>query len=45
MHASIRIRAKVVGSKGACAGMFTYFDDDNESDIEILTKENDDRIK
>ena len=37
MHASIRAKARVRGSPGAVAGIFTYADDDNESDIEILT--------
>ncbi|KAL8840339.1 MAG: hypothetical protein Q9170_001354 [Blastenia crenularia] len=39
LHASIRIRARIAGSPGACAGMFTYFSDDQESDIEILTRD------
>ncbi|KAL8723243.1 MAG: hypothetical protein Q9225_000433 [Loekoesia sp. 1 TL-2023] len=39
LHASIRIRARVAGSPGACAGMFTYYSDDQESDIEILTRD------
>ncbi|KAF2496250.1 concanavalin A-like lectin/glucanase [Lophium mytilinum] len=44
-HASIRFHARVIGrngseaSKGACAGLFTFADDDNESDIEILTQD------
>ncbi|KAF2813345.1 concanavalin A-like lectin/glucanase [Mytilinidion resinicola] len=44
-HASIRFHARVVGSngseasKGACAGLFTWSNDDNESDIEILTQD------
>ncbi|KAL3472069.1 concanavalin A-like lectin/glucanase domain-containing protein [Aspergillus californicus] len=38
-YASIRVRARVRGDPGACAGIFTYFDDDNESDIEILTRD------
>ncbi|KAK0618771.1 hypothetical protein DIS24_g11548, partial [Lasiodiplodia hormozganensis] len=37
MHASLRMRARVVGDPGAVAGFFTFYDDDNESDIEILT--------
>ncbi|PSN72690.1 concanavalin A-like lectin/glucanase [Corynespora cassiicola Philippines] len=36
-HVSMRMHARVVGAKGAVAGFFTFFDDDNESDIEILT--------
>ncbi|MCJ1354894.1 MAG: hypothetical protein MMC33_004884 [Icmadophila ericetorum] len=39
MHASIRVKARIVGSPGAVAGIFTYADDDNESDIEILTND------
>ncbi|KAL9006516.1 MAG: hypothetical protein Q9188_000753 [Gyalolechia gomerana] len=39
LHASFRIRARVAGSPGACAGMFTYYSDDQESDIEILTRD------
>ncbi|GME23018.1 Concanavalin A-like lectin/glucanase [Neofusicoccum parvum] len=41
MHASMRMRARVVGDEGAVAGFFTFFDDDNESDIEILTDDPD----
>lgn len=37
MHASLRVKARVVGDKGAVAGFFTFYDDNNESDIEILT--------
>ncbi|THV47653.1 hypothetical protein BGAL_0297g00100 [Botrytis galanthina] len=38
-YMSARFLARVVGSKGACAGMFTYLDSDpiQEADIEILT--------
>lgn len=39
MHASIHIRARISGSPGACAGMFTYLTDEQESDIEILTRD------
>ncbi|KAL4880652.1 concanavalin A-like lectin/glucanase domain-containing protein [Aspergillus karnatakaensis] len=38
-HASITVRARVRGDAGTCAGIFTYFDDNNESDIEILTRD------
>lgn len=44
MHVSMRMSARVVGDKGAVAGFFTYIDDDNESDIEILTKDSKDVI-
>jgi hypothetical protein len=39
MHVSMRMSGRVTGSKGAVAGFFTYYDDDNESDIEILTND------
>lgn len=45
MHVSMRMYARVVGSKGACAGFFTFFDDTNESDIEILTDDSTDVIR
>lgn len=44
-HASIRIRARVNGAAGACAGMFTYFSDKQESDIEILTRDDHSTIR
>ncbi|KAL4881692.1 concanavalin A-like lectin/glucanase domain-containing protein [Aspergillus karnatakaensis] len=37
LHASINVRARIVGDPGACAGIFTYFNGENESDIEVLT--------
>jgi hypothetical protein len=45
MHASVRMSGRVIGSKGAVAGFFTYFDDTNESDIEILTDDTPDVIR
>lgn len=45
MHASLRMYGRVVGSKGAVAGFFTFFDDTNESDIEILTDDPTDMIR
>lgn len=45
MHASMRVSARVVGDKGAVAGFFTFYDDDNESDIEILTDDPTDVIR
>ncbi|KAF2255706.1 glycoside hydrolase family 16 protein [Trematosphaeria pertusa] len=45
MHVSMRMYAKVTGSKGAVAGFFTFFDDTNESDIEILTDDPTDVIR
>ncbi|KAF2869907.1 concanavalin A-like lectin/glucanase domain-containing protein [Massariosphaeria phaeospora] len=44
-HVSMRMKARVVGAKGAVAGFFTFFDDDNESDIEILTDDAKDVIR
>ncbi|MCJ1230836.1 hypothetical protein MMC12_007510 [Toensbergia leucococca] len=38
-YTSVRIRARITGVEGAVAGLFTYADDDNESDIEILTQD------
>ncbi|KAF1814343.1 concanavalin A-like lectin/glucanase [Eremomyces bilateralis CBS 781.70] len=37
LHASLRFLARVRGDPGAVAGLFTFFDETNESDIEILT--------
>ncbi|KAI5804955.1 concanavalin A-like lectin/glucanase domain-containing protein [Geopyxis carbonaria] len=45
MYASIRFRARVVGDSGAVAGMFLYRNGANESDIEILTRDNPDEIR
>jgi hypothetical protein len=45
MHASMRMSGRVVGDKGAVAGFFTFFDDTNESDIEILTNDPTDMIR
>jgi beta-glucanase (GH16 family) len=39
LYASLRFRARIVGAPGAVAGLFTYFDDTNESDVEILTSD------
>jgi hypothetical protein len=39
LYASTRIRARVVGDDGAVAGLFYYRDGNNESDIEILTRD------
>jgi hypothetical protein len=38
-YGSFRFRARVRGDAGACAGMFTFLNDKNEADIEILTKD------
>jgi hypothetical protein len=37
-YASARVYGRVSGSVGAVASLFTYYDDETESDIEILTK-------
>ncbi|KAF2430512.1 concanavalin A-like lectin/glucanase [Tothia fuscella] len=39
LHATLRFRARVRGASGAVAGLFTFYDDNNESDIEILTRD------
>ncbi|KAF1940093.1 concanavalin A-like lectin/glucanase [Clathrospora elynae] len=36
-YASMRMSARVHGARGAVAGFFTYHNDTNESDIEIMT--------
>jgi hypothetical protein len=38
-HASIRMSARVHGGSGAVAGLFTYYNDTTESDIEVLTRD------
>ena len=38
-YASVRIGARVTGASGACAGLFFYHSDTQETDIEILTRE------
>lgn len=45
MHCSMRLHGRVVGDKGAVAGFFTFFDDNNESDIEVLTNDATDTIR
>jgi hypothetical protein len=45
MHVSMRMYARIRGAKGAVAGFFTFFDDSNESDIEILTTDPTDQIR
>lgn len=41
---SFRVSARVSGASGAVAGFFTYHNDTQESDIEILTKDGDGRV-
>ncbi|PKS05441.1 hypothetical protein jhhlp_008817 [Lomentospora prolificans] len=36
---SLRVRARVTGSPGACSGFFTYYNDTQETDIEVLTRD------
>jgi Glycosyl hydrolases family 16 len=43
-HASIRVLGRVNGTPGACAGIFTYLNDTQESDIEMFTKDPDNYI-
>ncbi|KAF2855957.1 glycoside hydrolase family 16 protein [Plenodomus tracheiphilus IPT5] len=45
MHVSMRMYGRVRGDKGAVAGFFTFVDDTNESDIEILTDDPTDQIR
>lgn len=45
MHVSMRMYGRVQGAQGAVAGFFTFYDDDNESDIEILTTDPTDTIR
>lgn len=45
MHVSMRMHGRVVGDKGAVAGFFTFINDENESDIEILTRDPVDTIR
>lgn len=44
-YLSLRVLARVRGDSGAVAGFFTYFNDTQESDIEILTREQDNRVQ
>jgi beta-glucanase (GH16 family) len=43
-HASVRTMARVSGSSGAVAGFFTYYNDTQEADIEVLTKDEPGRV-
>jgi hypothetical protein len=45
MHVSMRMSGRVVGDAGAVAGFFTFYDDNNESDVEILTQDPKDQIR
>jgi beta-glucanase (GH16 family) len=39
LYASIRAQVRVMGDAGAVAGIFTYHNDTSESDIEIITRD------
>lgn len=39
LYGSFRVHAKLVGDAGACAGIFACFNDTQESDIEIRTRD------
>ncbi|KAF5679198.1 glycoside hydrolase family 16 [Fusarium heterosporum] len=41
---SMRVSARITGARGAVAGFFTYFNDTQESDIELLTRDEDNRV-
>jgi hypothetical protein len=45
MHVSMRMHGRVVGDAGAVAGFFTFYDDNNESDVEILTRDPKDQTR
>ncbi|KAF2401486.1 concanavalin A-like lectin/glucanase [Trichodelitschia bisporula] len=44
-HISLRVSARVTGSPGAVAGLFTYASGTSESDIEILTRDDPSKIR
>ena len=44
LYGSFRMHAQITGSPGAVAGFFTYLDNYNEQDIEILTNEAENQI-
>lgn len=41
---SLRVSARVYGDVGAVAGFFTYYNDTQESDIEVLTRDDGSRV-
>jgi hypothetical protein len=45
MHVSMRMSGRVKGDAGAVAGFFTFYDDNNESDVEILTRDPKDKTR
>lgn len=38
LHISLRVLARITGAPGACAAFFTYENDTQEADIELLTR-------
>ncbi|KAH6883444.1 concanavalin A-like lectin/glucanase domain-containing protein [Thelonectria olida] len=44
LHLSLRLYVRVSGAPGACAAFFTYENDTQEADIELLTRDNDDVV-
>jgi hypothetical protein len=44
-HASIRVKGRVHGAPGGVAGIFTYLNDTQESDIEVFTRAPDQHIQ
>lgn len=44
LFGSFRASYAVNGGAGACAGFFSYYNDTNENDVEILTKDGDDEV-
>ncbi|KIW01791.1 uncharacterized protein PV09_06963 [Verruconis gallopava] len=38
-YGSLRVSARVSGNPGAVAGIFTYYNDTQESDVEVLTRD------
>jgi beta-glucanase (GH16 family) len=44
LRLSLRLYVRVSGAPGACAAFFTYENDTQEADIELLTRDNDDVV-
>ncbi|KAM6513320.1 hypothetical protein FALCPG4_015756 [Fusarium falciforme] len=44
LHLSLRLYARVSGAPGACATFFTYKNDTQEADIELLTRDDEDVV-
>lgn len=41
LYLSLRLKARISGAPGACAAFFTYENDTQEADMEVLTRDND----